>query len=197
MSPPPTGGDHAASLVAAESDHGIRHGDHPLPWFTDMDDLIVTIVSALGARPCRTLAVDRAGLRWLQWDEDSALERWNDRRCRAPRVGIAICHIRRASIFQSPRMGAYPFTGFFLPPSGASSWSDLLQKSCPHLYVGITYRPETAVYAKPRNVPEVYGTQAHKINTGPGIGQTPIRFSDINRYLNPTERITVQVFHPR
>jgi molybdopterin-binding protein len=47
MKPPPTGGDPAASLMSAGTDHGIRHGDHPLSFFVNIDDHIVAAVSSI------------------------------------------------------------------------------------------------------------------------------------------------------
>jgi molybdate transport system regulatory protein len=57
MNLPPTGGKPAASLMSAGTDHEIRHGDHPLPFFMDIDELIVAAVSLIVHR-----AMFRAGM---------------------------------------------------------------------------------------------------------------------------------------
>jgi hypothetical protein len=43
--------------MSAGTDHEIRHGDHPLPFFMDMDDPIVAAVSSIVHR-----AMFRAGM---------------------------------------------------------------------------------------------------------------------------------------
>ena len=47
MNPRRPVGDPAASLMSAGTDHGIRHGDHPLSFFVNVDDHIVAAVSSI------------------------------------------------------------------------------------------------------------------------------------------------------
>src|SRR4030043_1396096 len=56
--PPPTGGDPAASLMSAGTDHGIRHGDHPLSSFMDIDAQIVPAVSSIVHRTKSWIGMD-------------------------------------------------------------------------------------------------------------------------------------------